>query len=420
MSAKQITILAAGSRGDVQPYVALGKALQDTGQRVKVVTFENFAPLVRSQGLDFAPVRGDIASVAAGMAQDGMGADNPLRVMLNFNKLKNLAINLQSDFFAACEGSDAVVYHPGAAIGYFIAQERQIPGILASPFPMTPTGDYPALIFYNTIRLGRQYNRLTHKLFEQVMWFAASAGVGEIWRQQFGRAPKKFGSPFARQVTRRYPTVISCSNFVFARPDDYPDHVQHTGYWFLDEEPDWKPSPELMDFLQAGSPPVYVGFGSLSSAGQAAQTTQLAITALERAGQRGILATGWNGMEKLDDLPGHVLMLEGAPHAWLFPRLAAAVHHGGAGTTAAGLRAGVPSILIPHSNDQFAWGRRVYELGVGAQPIPRTKLNAENLAEAIRFALTDPVRRQAKELGLKIQEENGAARAAEIIAEALV
>jgi sterol 3beta-glucosyltransferase len=178
-------------------------------------------------------------------------------------------------------------------------------------------------------------------------------------------------------------------------------------------------SRELLDFLQKGAPPVYVGFGSLADVSQALQSTELVIEALKRSGQRGILATGWNGLAKIDDLPDDIFILESAPHDWLFPRMAAVIHHGGAGTTAAGLKAGVPSIIVPHSNDQFAWACRVYELGVGSKPIPRKKLTAERLANAINLVLQQKITTAAKNLGLKIQTENGAERAARIITDSL-
>jgi sterol 3beta-glucosyltransferase len=314
-------------------------------------------------------------------------------------------------------GSDAIVYHPGAAIGYFAAQYLKIPSILAAPFPMTPTSDYPALIFYDKVRLGRPFNKLTHKIFEKIMWFASSSPVKQFWKQQFGKDPDDFSCPYGKQNTRSHPTVTSCSNYVFPRPKDWPEHVHNTGYWFLEDEKDWEPSTALLDFLKNGSPPVYIGFGSIGDPDLADQTTRLVIQALKRSGKRGILATGWSGMTKIIDIPEDIFILESAPHSWLFPRMAAVVHHGGAGTTAAGLKAGVPSIIIPFSNDQFAWGRRVYEMGVAAKPIPRKKLTAENLSEAIRSVFTDEIRTAARELGLKIQSENGAEKAARIISD---
>jgi sterol 3beta-glucosyltransferase len=160
---------------------------------------------------------------------------------------------------------------------------------------------------------------------------------------------------------------------------------------------------------------VYVGFGSIGDSAAAVQTTELVIDALKRSGQRGVLATGWNGMSKMDNIPEEIFILESAPHTWLFPRMAAVVHHGGAGTTAAGLRAGVPSVIIPSGMDQFAWGRRVFELGVGSKPIPRKNLTAEKLSDAIQFVLTKEIKDAAKDLGIKIQSENGAETAAKII-----
>ena len=411
-----ITILAAGTRGDVQPYIALGIELKKTGHNVRIATFKNFENFVKGYNLEFYPIRGDVSRVALSEStRDARQADNPLKLVLGFNRLKSYVFDLQEDFFDACTGSDAIVYHPGVPIGYFAAQYLKIPSILATPFPMTPTMDYPALMFYDTVRLGRGYNFVTHKIFEQVMWLSSSSAVKEFWKKKFGHAPEDFACPFGKQNTRINPTVISCSNYVFPRPNDWSEYVYNTGYWFLDEEVDWNPSSDLLDFMQRGTPPIYVGFGSLGESSQAVQTTELVIEALKRSGQRGILATGWSGMSKVDSIPEEFFILESAPHSWLFPRMAAVVHHGGAGTTAAGLRAGIPSIIIPHSNDQFAWGRRVYELGAGSKPIPRRKLTAENLADAIKLVSAKEIRDAAKDLGEKIQSENGAGTAAKII-----
>ncbi len=415
-----ITFLTSGSRGDIQPYIALGIELKKARQDVRIATFRNFETLITGFGLEFYPVQGDVAQAAASEELQGAhSADNPLKVLLSFNKLKSLVFDLQKDFYEACSSSDAIVYHPGAAVGYFIAQSMHIPGILATPFPMAPTHEYPSLLFYEGPRLGRIYNYLTHKILEQIMWSAASGPVKQFWQAQFGVAPQNFGCPFPRQITRTAPTLISGSNYVFPRPADWPEHVYTTGYWFLDEEAGWAPPPALLDFLQGGKPPVYMGFGSLGDPKTAAATAALAMEALKLSGQRGILATGWSGMQPVEHDSQLVYFLESAPHAWLFPQMAAVVHHGGAGTTAAGLRAGVPEVVIPFSNDQPAWARRVYELGVAAKPIQRKKLTASGLADAIQVALAPERKAAAAILGEKIRSENGAAVAAKIICECL-
>ena len=414
-----ITILSIGSRGDVQPYIALGVALKNAGATVRIVTFENFGGFVREHGLEFFPINGDVSKVATSEAvRSTAQADNPLKVLLSFNTLKKLAADLQKDLFAGCAGSDAILYHPGPSIAYFIARHLGIPSILASPFPMTPTRAYPSLIFYDKPRLGASFNYLTHKIFERIMWTAAKGSIKGFWKEKFGRVPEDLVPPFGRQTLPTHPTIVSVSNHVFPQPTDFPPHVHHTGYWFLDEE-HWTPPADLLNFLNNGAPPVYIGFGSLGDVKSAEQTTQTVIDALQRSGQRGVLATGWSGMSEVDDLPDDILILESAPHSWLFPRMAAVVHHGGAGTTAAGLRAGVPSVIVPHSNDQFAWGRRVWELGVGAKPIPRKKLTSQNLADAIHFALGDDVKAKAKGLGNRIQAERGAEAAARVVMKCL-
>ncbi len=412
-----ITILTTGSRGDTQPYIALGIALKKAGHHVRIAAFENYEAFVKSYGLEYLPIKGDVSKiVTSDIGKDASKADNPFKVLMSFNKLQTYVFDLQKDFYSACQGSDAIVYHPGAPIGYFAAQHLNIPSILATPFPMTPTKEYPSLIIYDSIRLGRGFNLLTHKLFEKIMWFASSSPIKQFWKKEFGKVPEDFGCPFGKQNTKTSPTVISCSNLVFPRPKDWPEYVSSTGYWFLDETSDWKPSNDLLEFFHRGKPPVYIGFGSMGDAASLAdQTTEVVIKALKRSGQRGILATGLNGMSRIENIPEEVFILDSAPHSWLFPQVATVVHHGGAGTTAAGLRAGVPSIIIPYSNDQFAWGRRVFELGVGSKPISRKKLTAENLSDAINFVLTGEITAASKELGRKIQNENGVEKAAKII-----
>ena len=412
-----ITLLTTGTRGDIQPYLALGVELKKAGYVVQVATFENYADFVTGYGLEFFPIKGDVSRVIASQEVRGAKqADNPLRCVLSFNKMKSLVVGVQEDFFSACYGAELIVYHPGAAIGYFAAQHFKVRSILATPFPMAPTREYPALIFYNAPRLGRQFNLATHKAFEQIMWSASKSAVSQFWKRKFGCLPEDYACPYPRQTIPCAPTIISCSDYVFPRPADWPEHIHNTGYWFLDDQAGWTPPRELQDFLDAGKPPVYVGFGSIGEAASAAQTTRLVVEALQRNGQRGVLATGWDGLSAIDHLPEDIFILESAPHSWLFPQMAAIVHHGGAGTTAAALRAGVPSAIIPHTADQFTWGRRVYELGVGAKPLPRKRLSVDKLSAAIEAALSEEIKHNARDMGVKIQSENGVWEAVNIIA----
>jgi sterol 3beta-glucosyltransferase len=201
---------------------------------------------------------------------------------------------------------------------------------------------------------------------------------------------------------------------VVPKPPDWGDNLNITGYWFLDESASWQPPQQLADFLAAGPPPVYIGFGSMSDR-KPEETTNLVLRALAQSKQRGILATGWGGLGQ-QDLPGEVFKIDRAPHDWLFPRVAAAVHHGGAGTTAASLRAGIPCVIIPHFMDQPYWGQRVVDLGVGPQFIPRDQLTEERLTSAILEALgNQSMRQSAVTLGDQIRAEDGVGQAVKVL-----
>jgi len=413
-----ITMLSVGSRGDTQPYIALGVELQRRGHKVRVAASEGFRGFVEQFGLEYALVRGDVARIASSdLVKDATNADSPLKFFrsMRHEGLRKLLVRMQQDLHEACAESDAVVYHPGAVVGYFAAQEMNIPSILATPFPMTPTREFPNLLFYNRMRLGRSYNWMTHRVFEHGFWLMVRGALKTYWEERFGRLPQGFGNPYPRQRRMTHPTIISCSPLVFPRPLDWSEYVHAGGYWFLDVDRDYQPPAELSAFVAAGEAPVYVGFGSIVDKAQATETTRIVTEALRQAGRRGILATGWHGMERTIDPTNQFLFIDGAPHEWLFPRMAAVVHHGGAGTTAAGLRAGVPSIVIPFGNDQFAWGRRLQELGVGPHSIPRKHLTSKLLANALQSATSPEMRERASMMGEAIRREKGAQDAAEVI-----
>jgi len=416
----KIAILTTGSQGDLQPYLALAIAINQAGHETQIAAFENYESYVRQYGLNYFRIRGDVTQAARGSTgQSAIQTDNPLKLIMSFSRLKTLVYDLQADFFAACQNADAVIYHPGALIGYFAAQQLGIPGFVGTPFPMSPTRAYPSLAFYSLPRVSGATNLMTHRILEEVMWRTSREPISQFWRHAFKRLPKDFSSPFLKKGADRHATLISCSQYVFPRPADWQADVHMRGYWFLDEPEEWQPPSALKEFLAAGPSPVYVGFGSIADPTAAAHLSKMVVEALRESGQRGVIATGWGGMTQQEEQAEDVYFLEKAPHAWLFPRMAAVVHHGGAGTTAAGLRAGVPTVIIPFGMDQFAWGRRVAELGVGVKPIPRSQLTSERLAAAIRQTLASDIRSAAMDIGVKIRSENGAVETAQILVDAL-
>jgi sterol 3beta-glucosyltransferase len=413
----RIAIIAMGTRGDVQPYLALGKGLKAAGHFVRLITHENFETLVKSHGLEFCPVKGNVQEVMESpeilkLLEQG----NFLAINAYTSKIvKDISIDWARDGLIACQGMDLIIAGVGGLyLAISLAEKLRIPFLQAYIFPFTPTKAFPAILLPQSIsRLGGTVNRLSHHLFRQVMWQGFQKADRSARQQVLNLPPAPFWGSYNSPILREYPTLYGFSPSVIPQPVDW-HNTQVTGYWFLDEAAEWTPPVALTNFLDSGAPPVYIGFGSMGSR-KPAETADLVLDALDCTGQRAILQSGWGGLMKTN-LPETVLMVDSIPHSWLFPRMAAVVHHGGAGTTAAGLRAGVPSIVIPFFGDQLFWGQRVAKLGVGTAPIPRKKLTVENLAQAIDRAVTDPVMRQrAANLGAKIQSEDGIANAVALV-----
>lgn len=412
-----ITILCSGSRGDFQPYIALAQELNNLGKAVRITGLRELQGFVRGYGIDFYPIQADFKSlnVDEKMLKEAQSADNPLKMLLTFNKMKKYGLSIANEFYAACEGSELIIYHPGCIMGYFAAEKLGIPSVLASPFPMHKTKQQTSVIQYGRVKSTPFRNMISYELLQGMLWLASSNTVKLFWKNEFGKLPKNFSKPYERHTTKKNPAVISCSNYVFRRPGDWNENIHQWGYWFVKEPTEYTPSKELNDFLTAGEKPVYFGFGSVFSNDQKETLSKLIIDTLAATGKRGIIC----GMGKFDNLPNHIFAIDSIPHSWLFERVAAVCHHGGAGTTAAGFAAGVPSIIMPYANDQHAWAHRAYDLGVGAKPIPRKQLTATTLAEAIEYALQDKIVQNAKLLAKNIATENGARDCAKVIVESL-
>jgi sterol 3beta-glucosyltransferase len=419
----KILIITLGSRGDVQPYVALGKGLQEAGHEVTICTSSSFEGFIREHGLRYGYMNNDImALIDSDAGRDAMeNTTNLLQwiktALILVKQVKPLQrMMLKESWLAAQEADpDLVIFHPKAFGGIHIAEKLGVPVMMAIPLPVfVPTAEFPNIVFPNWT-LGGWYNRLTYSL---ALKGARSqyGGLVNEFRQETLHLPKQPRSADDLHTTKGHliPVLHSYSPCVAPEPKDWPENAIATGYWFLERLDEWQPPAHLQSFLEAGEPPVYVGFGSMAGR-DPARTTRIVIDAIQQAGVRAIIATGWGGLE-VSDLPDMILKLDQAPHDWLFPHMSAVVHHGGAGTTAAGLRAGKPTIICPFFGDQPFWGRRVHQLGVGTEPIPQKKLSAQKLAAALHTAVTDETMRQrAATLGEKIRHEDGIGKAIEVI-----
>jgi sterol 3beta-glucosyltransferase len=408
-----ITILCSGSRGDFQPYIALAQELKKLGKSVRIVGGKSFEEFIRGYGIDYYPLSADYqsATIDPKLLQDAQSSDNPLKMILTFNKMKKYVIGLTEEMFNACIESEMIVYHPGCSIGFFAGETLGIPSVLASPFPMHKTTEVASLIAYGKTKMPIA---LSYKILQGLLWMAGKTGIVAYYKKVYGRLPDHFGSPFEK-TDKTHPSIISCSNYVFPRPKDWNANIHQKGYWFVEESLDYTPSKELSTFLSNGEKPVYIGFGSVFDSKHKIETISLIIEALAQSGKRGIIC----GMGEIENLPNNIFAIDSIPHSWLFERVSLVCHHGGAGTTAAGFKAGIPSVIIPFSNDQFAWAHRSYDLGVGSQPIYRKNLTAEKLATAIHFALKDQIVKNAEALGKNIATENGSKACAKIIVDSL-
>jgi sterol 3beta-glucosyltransferase len=405
-----ITILALGSYGDVLPIVTLGQGLKAAGHQVGVVTFENFENMVARHGLDFHSLRGDSqailqASHGLALAESGQNFIRMWRAaMQSFGVLAKSYVHDMSSL-DLWETDIIINQLPGGLFGYDLAEKLDLPMFIVAVMPLTRTHAFPMLAFPSIFGHFPGYNALTYRIAEQLVWQCFRPTINR-WRKELLGLPKQsFWGYFGKIGTSRSPILNGFSEHVVPRPPDWGEHVHLTGYWFPEDE-DWQPPDQLRRFIEAGSPPVFIGFGSMPVRNPT-RTTAIILKALKQSGLRGIIHTGWAEIGN-DDLPDHVFKIDYAPYGWLFPQMAAVVHHGGSGTTAFGLRAGVPSLIVPFVFDQFYWGKRIFALGVGPAPIPFRNLSVEGLAEALIIATTDvSMRRRAAALGGKIRAENG-------------
>ncbi|MCC6613031.1 MAG: glycosyltransferase family 1 protein [Anaerolineae bacterium] len=411
MTARRMTILALGSRGDVQPYVALGHGLQAAGYRVRVVTFESFRSLVEAQGLDFHPVAADAqALVATMMGGGGFGTRNPLRLMQAVMRSFGAMADAYVEAFSpdALADSDAILNQlPGGIFGVDLAEKLGIPHLMLSVIPLTTTAAF-ANPLLTTRSFGPAGNRLSYGLAAGLLW-AGFRPVIARFRRQLGLSspPLTFPDPHS-------PVINGFSPHVVPPPADWPLDVYTTGYWLLDE-PGWQPPADLLAFLDAGEPPVFIGFGSMIAPDPAALTRTL-LDAVARCGCRAVISSGWAQIAA-DDLPGTIYGLDYAPYEWLFPRMSAVVHHGGSGTTGLALRGGVPSMVVAFGADQPYWGQRTAALGAGVAPLSMKTLTADALANSIQHLLADEtIRARAAQIGAALREEHGIADAIRWIA----
>ncbi|MFJ5546153.1 glycosyltransferase [Streptomyces sp. NPDC093225] len=374
----RILIATAGSRGDVAPYTGLGVALRRAGHEVALAATEGFAPLAAEAGLEFRPLPAD---------HRGHGGARSQRELLR--AAASFVTELGEGFADAVDGGTDLLLLSAttAPLGWHVAEATGTPSLGVYLQPTAPTGDFPPTVT-GTRSLGRFGNRAAGRFALRMADRVFEPAVARL------RARLELPALTATRMRRHrdesgWPVLHGFSTALVPRPSDWAAGLSVTGPWWPYVGADRRLPAELEDFLTAGPPPVLVGFGSMA-AGEGERLSGIAVRALRRAGLRGILQSGSAGLAA-DGRDGHDVMTVGdVPHALLFPRLAAVVHHAGAGTTAAALRAGVPSVAVPVAADQPFWAGRLAALGAAPAPIPFRSLTAEGLGDALARVVREP------------------------------
>lgn len=398
----RVSILTVGSRGDVQPFAAFGVGLQRAGHAVRICAHPEFHELVAGQGLDFAPLAAGVLSRGMETEEGRRWAERQSRWMPTWVGLirdaRSVAYERMQDAAAGCRGAEVIVAtNLTQILGWQLARERGVPLVRA-------------LLNAPAYWMSRRTNRQAAAVVRQGAWLTARPWLNRVRREALGRGPLPLREPIGRLDHERQLVLYPFSSSVFPKPAGWGDWTEVTGYWFLDARLDPEPPEDLRAFVEAGPPPVCMGFATQLDADPVA-TTRVMVEALRGAGRRGVLLRGRETLAGVD-LGDDVYAIERVSHDWLFPRCAAVVHHAAAGTTATALCSGVPSVAVPHNSDQFTWARRLAELRVSPPPIRRRRLSRERLELALIGATTSGVlRERAQALAARIREEDGVADA---------
>ncbi|WJX77452.1 sterol 3beta-glucosyltransferase [Trifolium repens] len=408
---QQIAMLIVGTRGDVQPFVAIGKRLQADGHRVRLATHKNFEDFVLKAGLEFYPLGGDPKVLAEYMVKNkGFLPSGPSEIHLQRSQIKSIIHSL----LPACNSrypesnepfkAEAIIANPPAYGHTHVAEYLNVPLHIFFTMPWTPTSEFPHPL--SRVRQPIGY-RLSYQIVDALIWLGIRDLINEFRKKKLKlRAITYLRGSYTSPPDMPYGYIWS-PNLV-PKPKDWGPNIDIVGFCFLDLASNYEPPKSLVDWLEEGENPIYVGFGSLPLQ-EPDKMTRIIVEALKQTGQRGIINKGWGGLGNWAELnkSKSVYLLDNCPHDWLFPRCTAVVHHGGAGTTAAGLRSECPTTIVPFFGDQPFWGERVHARGVGPAPIPVGEFTLERLVDAIRFMLNPEVKRRAVELANAMKNEDG-------------
>ncbi|KAG8739387.1 hypothetical protein FRC10_005679 [Ceratobasidium sp. 414] len=419
-----VNIMIVGSRGDVQPFLALGQKLQQHGHTVRLATHETFRQLVKDAGLRFFNIGGDPHELMSYMVR------NP-GLIPGFESLKNGDIGKKQKMvgeilegcFQSCfrpddeqDGgalfaADAIISNPPTFAHIHCAEALGIPLLLSFTMPWCATAAFPhplVNIKQSPKHESKLVNYYSYGLVDIMTWQGLGRTINKFRMKRLGLSYLNTQSAVGMIERCNIPWTYCLSPALVPRPADWMSHIDVVGFYFLDLAKGYTPPKDLDDFLAAGEPPIYIGFGSIVLENPE-QITKSVLAAVALCRVRAIVSPGWGGLDKamIESAGPNVFALGNVPHDWLFEHVSAVCHHGGAGTTAIGLRCGKPTIIVPFFGDQPWWASQIARRGAGPPPIHPKQLTAESLATAIRIALSRHTQEAATRVGEMIKQEDG-------------
>ncbi|KAH7232379.1 uncharacterized protein BKA55DRAFT_523577 [Fusarium redolens] len=416
-----IVIMIVGSRGDIQPFLKIGKILKEEhGHRVRIATHPVFRDLVeKDSGLEFFSVSGNPAELMAFMVKNpGLLPSFETIMAGDVSRRRAAMAEMFDGFWRACidatDGdqlwgtkepfvADAIIANPPSIMHVHCAEALGIPLHIMFTFPYTPTQAFPhPLTCIKNSDMDDGYtNFISYPLVEMVVWQGLGDLVNEIRTTTLRLDPVSTVWAVGAAYRMHIPFTYLWSPDLVPKPEDWGSEIDIAGFVFLDRATSFQPSRELEAFLAAGEPPIYIGFGSII-VDDADRFTRMIFKAVEMAGVRALISKGWGGLGLDNEDHPDIFMLGDTPHDWLFPRVSACVIHGGAGTTAIALKSGKPTMIVPFFGDQYFWGKMVSKVQVGPRPVPYKELDEAKLADGIKYCLTETAQAAAVRMAMDI------------------
>jgi len=419
----KVTILTLGTRGDLQPFVALGVALKAEGMDVKLVAHEEFRSFVEEYELEYAPL---IGSASMSLKKEEVGEriksknDGIDLTKIITEEAKPFLAQAVRQYYDACVGADFIIsYVNNVHIAYYISRKLDIPLVFVNLSPSGPTNEFPHLFVENKHRknnfLTKKYNYYTHLFYGKVIWGMIRKSLQYAWREAVAPISIPLSDPLPKGFEERTPLILyAYSPAVLPKPKDWSEVQFVTGHWFLHSKKEEQPSADLEIFISKGDAPVYIGFGSMNNPNEEV-LQKIIIPVLDELGLRAVMLkdgsdiSAYKGKENLH-------FIDGVDFHWLFPKMKALVHHGGIGTTALALKSGVPSLAVTYIIDQRFWANRLHHLQASPKAIPRNKLTRELFKSRLEELISNKAFEvNTKALSEKMNEENGIKHSVELI-----